>query len=946
MFDHTSIEKQVSEFWKTNSTKKKVTERNKGSKKTFYFCDGPPYATGQIHPGTAWNKTLKDAVCRYYRMRGYYVRAQAGFDTHGLPIEVKVEQEMGIKNKQEIESRGVPLFIQSCKKFATKYIGIMSGQFDSLGVWFDFDNPYITYKDSYIDKSWSTIQKAHEKGLLHEGVYVLPYCYRCETTIANYELEYADETDPSVYVKFKVKGKENEYLVIWTTTPWTLAANMAVMAHPTYQYVRAQVGSETWIVAESRLEHVTSMVNESAIVQEVFAGSALKGLQYEHPFESSLTKKFSRHVVLSSDYVTLDDGTGLVHCAPGHGPEDFIVGKQNSLEPFCPVDERGCYTEEVVPWKGKNVKSMNPIIIGFLNDLGVLVKELRVRHRYPHCWRCKTPLIFITTKQWFITISKMKEEMLKEVESTTWQPQFAKDRFREFVANAPDWCISRQRYWGIPLPIWKCEKKTCGKVKVLGSAKELPKMPEELHKPYIDEIHFTCSCGSQMSRVSDVLDVWFDSGNAIWASLSDEEVKTFTDRADLILEGVDQIRGWFYSLLGSGVVRYGKCPYKKILMHGFFVDEKGEKMSKSVGNFIPIEEILAKYGADAFRLFGTSNTTWDELKFNWTELKKASSDLTILLNMVSFLERFYPATHVAQPKHLRSEDKWMLSKMHAVQQVFEQSMENLEFHVAVKAVRELLVEDLSRFYMKVAKDRISQDDDKEAALYVIYETTRRILSLLAIVCPFTAEHAYQRFFRKFESHESLFLAPYLEHDARLINSTMNVQMDIVRHVVSQGLLLRQQAKIKLRYPVRTLHVTKDKTVSDALTNYKEVVLTLMNAKGLSFDAPPTQEGYTSLATDQGILSVKNTLDEELFEEGVATEVRRRIQMQRKDLGLVESDHISVVLDTEAELAAIIKKQLEFISSKTNAKTIEFGVHPDAKEFEVDGRLLKVFVRKI
>ncbi|MGV8176915.1 MAG: isoleucine--tRNA ligase, partial [Candidatus Bilamarchaeaceae archaeon] len=573
MYDHKKVEGDITKLWEKEETHAKLDKKlEKGE--PFYFCDGPPYATGQIHPGTGWNKCVKDAVCRYQRSEGRRVRAQAGYDTHGLPIEVKVEQEMKLKNKNEIEEKiGVENFVQECKKFATKYIGVMGKDFRRLGVWMDFEDPYITYKDPYIEASWGTLKKAHEKGLMNQGEYVLPYCHRCETTMANYELEYGEETDPSIYVKMRSKDKPDEYFIIWTTTPWTLVANMAIMVHPTLAYVKIKVGDEKWIVAKDRLEHITGIIGESVAVLEETTGKKLDGKEYLHPFADRIGKKAERRIVLSDEYVTTEDGTGLVHCAPGHGPEDFIIGKRFGIEAFSPVDGQGKYTKEAGEFAGKHVREANTEIIGVLDGLGVLVHKTRVKHRYPHCWRCKTPLIFRTTKQWFITVSKLKEKMQKEIEFVEWHPQFAKTRFKEFVENAPDWCISRQRYWGIPLPIWRCPDEKCGKIKVVGSKGELPKKVKELHRPYIDEVKSKCECGEEMSRIPDVLDVWFDSGNAVWACLRDGEKEIFEDKASLIIEGQDQIRGWFYSLLGSGIVRYDASPYKALVMHGFFVDE-------------------------------------------------------------------------------------------------------------------------------------------------------------------------------------------------------------------------------------------------------------------------------------------------------------------------------------------------------------------------------------
>ncbi len=940
MYDHRKVEKEALDFWEKNGIFGKARAKNAG-KETFYFCDGPPYATGQIHPGTGWNKTIKDAVCRYQRISGKDVRVQAGYDTHGLPIEVKVEQELKFTNKNDIERYGIGKFVDKCKAFATKYIGIMGDQFKSLGVWMDFESPYITYHDSYIDSSWKTLQMAHERGLLHEGIYVLPYCYRCETTMANYELEYDDETDPSIYVRFKLKGKDNEYLLVWTTTPWTLAANMAVMVHPTFSYVRAKVDDEVWIVAKERLEHVMELAEKSATVIEELPGRKLKDLEYLHPFQDKIHKFSERKVVLSDEFVTLEDGTGLVHTAPGHGPADFIIGKRYGIEAFCPVDGKGDYTEDAGSLAGKNVREANPLVTEILRDNGTLLYEARIRHRYPHCWRCKTPLIFLTTKQWFITISKMKDQMLAEIDKTEWHPDFAKDRFREFVSNAPDWCISRQRYWGIPLPIWKCD---CGKIKVVGSKAEIPSV-EELHRPYIDAIELSCECGKKMKRINDVLDVWFDSGNAIWASLNPEEAKKFSERADLIIEGQDQIRGWFYSLLGSGVVRYGACPYKRILMHGFFVDEKGEKMSKSLGNFVPLEEILDKYGADSFRLWGVSNTVWDELKFSWEELKKATSELNIAFNLVVFLERFYPEKKLAKPE-LTKLDEWMVSRLNSAKREFRSSFDNYELNRAAKALRTFIVDDVSRFYMKIAKERIASGENSEGALWTIYEVMLESLKMLGCFSPMLSEHLYQRFFRRHEDAESLFLLTLAPESVGSINALYEKQVETVKELVSIALLARQTASIKVRWPIRTLYIeTKSHEVTDAVAAFSPTILSLVNAKGIKTVESAPHGEMSSQAFTNGTIHIDRKIDEALYEEGLLNEVKRRVQMMRKEAGLVEQDHIKLSISTEKEAEAILIKHEKALTEAVNASSVSHNPEKTMKEFTIDGRLVKLALKK-
>ncbi|VVC00310.1 Isoleucine--tRNA ligase [uncultured archaeon] len=836
----------------------------------------------------------------------------------------------------------------------------------------DFDNPYITYKDPYIEASWKTIAAAHQKGLLHEGVYVVPYCSRCETTLANYELEYGEQSDPSIYVKFRALGAENEYFIIWTTTPWTLVSNMAIMAHPIYTYVKVKVGNETWILAKDRLDVLMSLLGESATVVGEISGKKLEGHKYAHPLADKIGKKYERKVVLSDEYVTLEDGSGLVHCAPGHGPEDFIIGKRFGIEIFSPIDTAGKFTKEGGAYHGMLARDASPKVIEDLKSCGALVHEGKIAHRYPHCWRCKTPLIFIATNQWFISITKLKEKMLSEIENCDWNPPFAKTRFREFVAGAPDWCISRQRYWGIPIPVWKCGH--CAHLKVVSNREELPHLPE-LHRPHIDKVTFKCDkCGSTMHRVPDILDVWFDSGNAIWASLSDEERQKY-GKADFIVEGKDQTRGWFYSLLGSGVVLNGEIPYKTLLMHGFFVDEKGEKMSKSVGNFVPLEEVVDKYGADPFRLWALSNTVWDDLRFNWNEVKEAHRAIGTIYNIGLFMSRFY--TLQAKPplpedKSLEMEDRWLLSRLSATIEECETAFSTYKPHLAAKAVRAFLVEDISRFYMKLAKPRIDEEGESSPALAVLYYSIFDALRLLAPVTPFISESIYRSFYMKYEHKKSISLFGWPVPDKKRHDALLEKRFEIARQISTASANARQKASLPLRWPVEEIRIVSDSTevlsavehvseLIESLSNVRKVVATkapktavtvaINKAKvGAAFkrDSPSalaalekespeaiakwlsseekehtigkfafqrdmvevteTAEGFAIAPFEGGRVFLKTEMKKELYEEAMVREVARRVQLMRKEKKLVESDKISLHIVAEDKELSAILKK--------------------------------------
>ncbi|RLG20266.1 isoleucine--tRNA ligase [Candidatus Micrarchaeota archaeon] len=920
MYNAHEIEKRILKFWEKEKIYEKVKERNaKGEK--LYFCDGPPYATGQIHPGTAWNKCIKDTMCRYWRACGRNLRAKPGYDTHGLPIEVKIEQELKLKSKKEIEKKvGVEEFINKCKRFATQYIEVMGKQFQNCGVWMDWDDPYITYKNRYIEKSWATIKKAHEKGLLHRGVYVLPLCPRCETTMANYELEYEEVDDQSIYVKFelkKQKGKEKEYLVVWTTTPWTLVANMAVMVHPEYKYARAKVNGEVWIVAKERLDALMAITHElglSPIILGEVSGKKLEGIEYIHPLVEKVKRheKIQHKVILSDEFVTLDEGTGLVHCAPGHGPQDFIVGKRYGLEIFCPVGPDGKYTKEAGEYEGKYVKKADHEIIDYLREKGTLINAGKIRHRYAHCWRCKTPLVYITTDQWFITVSKVKEEMLAEIDKSRWQPEHARTWFMEFVKNAPDWCISRQRYWGIPLPIWLCTK--CKEIKVIGSASELPEKLDDLHKPGIDKVKMKCKCGGEMERTRDVLDVWFDSGNAIWASLSDEEEKLWYP-CDFITEGKDQIRGWFYSLLGSGVVLKDDIPYKNLLMHGFFMDEKGEKMSKSLGNFVPLEEMLDRHGADAFRLWSMSSSVWEDLRFNWNEMKEASRVIGILWNLYVYMDRFYK-----EPKgkvEYSLEDAWLLSRLNSVKKEATLAFDDYRIHDAVQALRHFAAEDLSRFYLKLAKGR----KDADAVNQVLYISMLELLKLLTPITPFICEEIYQKFFRKREKAESVSLLGWPAYDEKEIDALLEGQMRIADEIIAAAANARQGAGVKLRWPIAEVIVESESTeAAAAIDRLSKVIERLANAKVVKLGKE--KKGYAGAEFDEGKVWINPKLDKKLYSEAMARELSRRIQAMRKEMQLVEKDEVGVEVRASKEFNSMIKPHLDWLSKSVNAKKVQ------------------------
>lgn len=858
------IEKKVTQFWEDSDAYHKTRERRKSGKRLF-FVDGPPYTTGHIHLGTAWNKIIKDSILRYYSMNNRYILERPGWDMHGLPIEVKVEGVLGFKSKKDIESFGVENFIEKCKSFALTQKQAMTEQFQRLGVWMQWEDPYMTLKDNYIEAAWWTLKQAHEKALLEVGKRSVNWCPRCETAIADSEVEYSERTDPSIYVKFKIKGEDNTFIVIWTTTPWTIPANVAVAVHPDFEYSKfraiRQDGSEEILIAATEL--IENVLKQGRYVDyevlETMLGEELTKLEYESPlFDLVPVQNRIKHGVYLGDFVTVEN-TGCVHIAPGHGMDDFNLGIKHNLLILCPVGPNGDYTEEAGEYVGKNVREANPVVIEDLKERNRLLAEGKVTHRYGHCWRCKTPIIYLATEQWFLKVTEIKDKMLEEIDAVDWYPDWAGSaRFRTWVEGARDWCISRQRYWGIPIPVWKCRK--CGKLEVIGTKAELLEKANsirenkiqdiELHRPYVDRITVPCECGGEKKRVEDVFDVWFDSAVASWATLkfpqTTEEFEEWWP-ADFITEGHDQTRGWFYSQLGASMVGFGRAPYKSVLMHGFTLDAGGKKMSKSLGNVISPLDIIDRFGADTLRTYVLSSSApWDDLKFNIEEVETIHRSINILWNVFRFplpymaLDRFDPL-HVnldSVKEALREEDKWILSRAQSVIKAVDEAMSGYLLHKAVREILEFALEDLSRWYIQLIRPRTwteANDPDKLAVYSVLYEVYVTLTKLLSPFMPYLAEEMYQNLIRNVDPQapESVHMCDWPEVNEAYLDPELEAAMDTVRSIVEAASNARQKAGRKLRWPISRIVVSPvSQEVSKAVENLSEVLMDQTNSKAI------------------------------------------------------------------------------------------------------------------
>ncbi|MBC5793047.1 MAG: isoleucine--tRNA ligase [Nanohaloarchaea archaeon] len=977
------VESKVKKNWKQDNTRRKALEKNKGGE-IFYFLDGPPYPTGSMHMGTAMGKILKDYFIRFHRMNGYYVHAQPGYDTHGLPIENKVEEQEGFENKQDIEDFGVANFIDECKDFATEYIDDMNQDFKEMGVWMDWENPYLTLHNYYIEGAWETFEQAYKKGFLYEDSYPVHVCTRCETAVAYNEVEYMKKEDPEVYVTLPVKDRDEE-LMIWTTTPWTIPSNTGVMVHPEFEYSLVEFdGRKIWMASEL-LEDIMNKLgyeeDEYKIV-EIVKGEELEDTEYEHPLEEEVPaqENVQGRVVLSERYVDLSGGTGLVHSAPGHGKEDYEIGQENDLPQISPVDLKGHYTSEAGKYEEMFVKDADEQIKKDLKEKGNLIFSDSIRHEYPKCWRCDTPLLQLSIPQWFFGATKFRDKLLDENDKVNWVPDWAGDKFDEWLEQLGDWPVSRQRYWGIPLPIWECND--CDHTHVVGSRDELPADLDDLHRPYIDEVELECDdCGGTMTRIPDVLDVWFDSGVAPWASLKHPDVDfTFEEEGpvDLEEEGFDQIRGWWNSQFITSIMTHDTRPFDNVIYHGK-VKLEGKEMSKSKGIIVRPEEVIEKYGRDLLRYYILTKDVSEDWSWEWDEVEESFDFMNLLWNTYEYKDTY--TSEVEKPENLELEDRWILSRLNTMIENVQKYSSEPKFTAfkAVNHIEEFAANDLSRTYIKMIRERLKpgyEGDDRQAAEWTLRKVTDQLLKVLAPFTPYFADYHWN-------GNNSIHLEDYADVNDEQKDEKLERDVAIFQDVQEAVARLRQEKGISLRHPVKEVTVSGSNEVESAVGNLKELFEERLNTKNVQFEnveldyevkleyskAGPVLGGdvgevesaladrdYTKIAEkidagkaveiagyelepkmfdvrthvpedmdgeefSEGTVYLDDEMTEDLLDEAFVAEIVRAIQQKRKEAELEVEDRVNLSFSGDTQPVEV---HLEEVKDRVNVKDVDFG----------------------
>ena len=962
-------EKQVEKFWEDNQIFEKSMKVREGNP-SYVFYDGPPTANGKPHIGHVETRVIKDMIPRYRTMKGYQVPRKAGWDTHGLPVELEVEKKLGLDGKDQIEKYGVEPFIEQCKESVWKYEGMWEDFSHTVGFWADMKNPYVTYHNDYIESEWWALKEIWKKGLLYEGHKIVPYCPRCGTPLSSHEVAqgYKDVKERSAVVRFKVKG-EDAYILAWTTTPWTFPSNVALCVNPDEDYVKVTSKGYTYYMAAALVDTV---LGEGAEVLEHYQGKDLEFKEYEPLFpyaEKRIGNKKAYYVVCDT-YVTLTDGTGVVHIAPAFGEDDSKVGHRYDLPFVQLVNEKGEMTEET-PWAGTFCKKADMAVLQALEDKDLLFDAPLFEHSYPHCWRCDTPLIYYARETWFIRMTAVKEDLIRNNNTINWIPEsIGKGRFGDWLENVQDWGLSRNRYWGTPLPVWQCE---CGHQDCIGSIEELKEKADncpddiELHRPYIDAVTIKCpKCGKEMHRVPEVIDCWFDSGSMPFAQhhYPFENKETFEKQfpAQFISEAVDQTRGWFYSLLAISTLLFNKAPYENVIVLGLVQDENGQKMSKSKGNAVDPFDALQTYGADAIRwYFYTSSAPWLPSRFaGKTVVEGQRKFMGTLWNTYAFfvlyanIDNFDATKYSLEYDKLAVMDKWLLSRLESTVKAVDDNLANYRIPEAAKALQSF-VDDMSNWYVRRSRERFwakGMEQDKINAYMTLYTALVTVAKAAAPMIPFMTEDIYQNLVKSIDASapESIHLCDFPEVHENWIDPKMEEDMADLLEIVVMGRAARNTANIKNRQPIGTMYVKSEfqlsefyKEIIEDELNVKEVVFKDDIADFISYSFKPQMRTVgpkygkllnkiktvlSELDGNKAMAELKSTGELKLDIDGqeiVLLEEDLLIDMAQMEGYVSESDHtITVVLDTNLTPELIEEGFVRELVSKIQTMRKEAG----------------------
>ena len=1005
------VEEAIREKWLKDNILDKCIQ-NRENNPYWVFYDGPATANGMPGLHHMLAKFLKDTFCKYKTMQGYKVLRKIGWDTHGLPVEVQVEKKLGFTQKSDIEKYGIKEFNEECRKAVWENEKAFSDLTNKMGQFIDLDNAYITYKNDYIETEWWILKKFFDEGLFYEGSKILPYCPRCGTGLASHEVAqgYKEVPVDTVIVPMKKKG-EDVYFLVWTTTPWTLLANVAICVNPKEDYVLVKSMDYKFIIAEALASKV---LGDDFEVLERYKGKDLENIEYEQLIpELSVNKK--AFFVTCDEYVTMEDGTGIVHIAPAFGADDAIVGKNYNLPYLNPVGEDGCYTEG--PWRGMFVFDADAEVIKYLKENDKLFKKQRLVHNYPHCWRCKSPLIYYSKPSFYLEVTKLKDKIVENNKKVNWYPDYVGEkRFGNWLENLNDWAISRSRYWGTPLPLWRCE---CGYDEMIGSRKELVERAIEdidesieLHRPYVDDVHLLCpKCGGTMTRCKDVIDCWFDSGAMPFAQyhypFENKELFDTQFPADFICEGIDQTRGWFYSLLVISTFVKGVSPYKNVLVNELLLDKNGQKMHKSKGNAIEPFTIMKEYGADTVRWYlPYVSPVWTPLKFDEDGLKEVYSKFfNPLKNTYNFFSMYANTDNIDISEcqidlSKREEiDKWLISKYNSMLKSVTEGYEEYDLNKVVRIITNFVSEDLSNWYIRRCRNRFwgsTLDDSKKAVYMTTYEVLVGLSKIISPIVPYISEEIYT----KLTGNYSVHLEDFPKYDEKLIDVALEEKMDLVRNLISLGRWVREDAKIKVRTPLKEAiiesnvynkindlvplikeelnikEVNHEKELSKYMNitlkpNYKEVgkifgskikdyEAFLQNTtleelqKGAKFNDIEitkemyevkinSKEGFNVGVLDNLFIILNTNLTEDLILEGHAREFISKVQNMRKSNNFDVSDRITIYYDSE-EFVKVIEEFNDYIKNETLATEI-ISKPVDGEEINVNGIKVRLEIKK-